>query len=64
MTLEILEALDTRKQNYFNEDWLVIINSDHGGGGAITRDHCPSTKEDQRTFMLVSGGKTVPGEMN
>ena len=58
---ELLEILDERIT--IGEDWLVIITSDHGGGGAFEFSHSPSTAIDRTTFMMVRGGDTVLGEM-
>jgi len=58
---EILAALDAR--NTSDEDWLIIIASDHGGGGARIKAHSPSTLVDRTTFLMVAGGATVPGEL-
>ena len=61
MTNNILAALDGRDQN--NESWLIIITSDHGGGGMFLKMHHPSTLIDRNSFMLVSGESTRLGEM-
>ena len=61
MAAAILTALDAR--NTTGEEWLVIITSDHGGGGEWKKSHSPSTLIDRTTLMLVIGGDTVPGEM-
>ncbi len=61
MAASILAALEARN---LGEDWLVIITSDHGGGGERIRAHSPSTEIDRTTFMMVKGGDTVRGEMN
>jgi predicted AlkP superfamily pyrophosphatase or phosphodiesterase len=61
MTTEIMDALEQR--NLSDEDWLIIITSDHGGGGRFLQNHYPSEPIDKRTFMLVTGGSTVAGEM-
>jgi hypothetical protein len=61
MAAAILAALDAR--NTSGEEWLVIITSDHGGGGEKYYTHTPSTEIDQTTFMLVLGGATVAGEL-
>ncbi|MEC7544870.1 MAG: S8 family serine peptidase, partial [Candidatus Thermoplasmatota archaeon] len=57
---ELLEILDDRDPF---EEWLVIITSDHGGGGAFEFSHSPSTEIDRTTLMRVMGGDTVLGEM-
>ena len=61
MTGDILDALGARDQS--QETWLVIITSDHGGGGRFLKMHHPSTQIDRNTFMLVNGGSTIQGEM-
>ena len=58
---ELLEVLDERIT--LGEDWLVILTSDHGGGGANNYSHSPSTTIDRTTFMMVRGGDTISGEM-
>ena len=60
-SFELLEILDDRIT--IGEDWLVIITSDHGGGGAFEFSHSPSTEIDRTTLMMVRGGNTVSGEM-
>ncbi len=62
---ELLEILDERIMlaDTIGEDWLVIISSDHGGGGSVEFAHSPSTPIDRTTFMMVRGGNTVSGEM-
>ena len=61
MVAEIIYALEER--NLSNENWLTIITSDHGGGGKWLHSHHPSDSVDRNTFMLVTGGDTVAGEM-
>ena len=59
---ELLDILDERISR--GEDWLVIVTSDHGGGGSTLRGHSASSSEvDLTTFMMVRGGDTVAGEM-
>ena len=58
---ELLDVLDERIT--IGEDWLVIITSDHGGGGVYEHAHSPSTSIDRTTIMMVRGGNTVSGEM-
>lgn len=47
---EILTALQNRP-NYVNEDWLVIITTDHGG---IPAGHGGGTLEERRIFNIFS----------
>ena len=54
-SFELLEILDDRIT--IGEDWLVIITSDHGGGGAFEFSHSPSTEIDRTTLMMVRGGR-------
>jgi len=62
MVAEILLSLN--KRNKSGEDWLVIITSDHGGGGLRPHAHSPSTLIDRTTFMLSIGGSSLPGEIS
>lgn len=52
--LEAIEKRGTRKQ----EDWLVVVTTDHGGKG---RGHFPGAKEPEiRTgFLIVSGASAT-----
>ncbi len=60
---ELLDVLDERI--FRGEDWLVIVTSDHGGGGSTLRGHSASSSViDLTTFMMVRGGDTVAGEMH
>ena len=59
---ELLDILDERILR--GEDWLVIVTSDHGGGGSTLRGHSASSSiVDRTTFMMVRGGETVTGEI-
>lgn len=46
---ETLEAIKQR-ENYENEDWLIIITSDHGGKGT---DHGDESIQERMTFAVV-----------
>ena len=60
---ELLDVLDERISR--GEDWLVIVTSDHGGGGSTLRGHSASSSVvDLTTFMMVRGGETVAGEIH
>ncbi len=61
MARDIIDALEQRDLS--NENWITIITSDHGGGGRFLQSHHASEPTDQSTFMLVTGGATVAGEM-
>ncbi|GAA5495775.1 hypothetical protein Rhal01_01954 [Rubritalea halochordaticola] len=53
----VLTALQNRPQ-YAQEDWLVIVSTDHGGTGT---GHGGQTSGERTIFMLVSGGATENG---
>lgn len=61
MARDVIDALEQRDLS--GEDWIIIITSDHGGGDRFLKSHHASEPIDQRTFMLVTGGATVAGEM-
>lgn len=47
---ELIEHIRSRKE-YENEDWLIIITSDHGGHG---RRHGTQKTEDRMTFIAAN----------
>lgn len=51
----ILQAVENRP-DYDNEDWLIIVTTDHGGEGF---SHGGVTIEHQNIFMIASG-KNIP----
>ena len=62
MANQIIDSLNDRP--FIDEDWLIILTSDHGGGGKIKRDHCPSWgKIDKETFMSIKGKNISPGKI-
>ena len=48
---EVLMALKERP-NYENEDWVILVSTDHGGIGT---GHGGDTDEERTIFMIVSG---------
>ena len=54
----IVTAMQARA-NYGNEDWLIVMTSDHGG--SITGGHSGNTWEKRRIPFLVSGPSAVVG---
>ncbi|GGW45976.1 alkaline phosphatase family protein [Arenibacter certesii] len=62
--LEAIETVDTaigeimtalkRRNNYINEDWIILVSTDHGGIGT---GHGGDTDEERTIFMIVSGDK-------
>lgn len=53
----VLAALQSRAQ-YAQEDWLIIVSTDHGGTGT---GHGGQSTAERTIFMLVSGGATENG---
>ena len=51
---QMVDALKSRK-NYANEDWLIMVSTDHGGLG--TSHGGPS--EEERTIFIVANGERV-----
>lgn len=51
---EILTAL-TSRPNYVDENWLIIVSPDHGGGGQIINQHGFPHDQDRRTYLIVAG---------
>jgi predicted AlkP superfamily pyrophosphatase or phosphodiesterase len=49
----ILSALKART-HYDNENWLVIVSTDHGGGGGVFNQHGFNNTQDRRTFVVIS----------
>ena len=41
-----------------DEDWLIVVTTDHGGGGF---DHGAMNAENQTVFLVVAGTSVVPG---
>jgi len=42
----------TQRPNYSNEDWLILVTTDHGGLGT---SHGGSSIEEQNVFVIASG---------
>lgn len=55
---DILQALVNRP-NYAEENWLVLVSPDHGGGGQIFNQHGFPHIQDRRTFLIVAGDAAV-----
>ena len=54
---KVLNAIKSRK-SYSEEDWLVIVSTDHGGTG---NKHGPDTPENRTIFLIVSGSPAQRG---
>ena len=48
--LEIINAIENR-ENYENEDWLIIITSDHGG---YQKEHGGASIQERMTFFVCN----------
>ncbi len=53
---EMLSAIKNRP-NFANEDWLIVVNSDHGG---IERTHGVVGSQNCYTVPLIVSGKNIP----
>jgi len=53
----VLEAL-TERETYADEDWMIIISTDHAGSGYGHGDNIP---EHRLVPIFVHGGAAVPG---
>lgn len=56
---KIVKALKKRK-NYANENWLILVSTDHGGSGT---NHGEATPEHTTTFYIASGKDVEKGEI-
>ena len=54
---QVVQALESRK-TYANEDWLILICTDHGGAGTDHGDG-HTNPDIRRTFLVVSGPSAV-----
>ncbi len=54
----VLQALEQRP-NYDEEDWLILVSTDHGGLGT---SHGGNSLEERNVFMIVSGDE-VPQQL-
>ena len=56
---DVMESL-TNRPNYANENWLVLVTTDHGGLGF---SHGGSSIEEQNVFFIASGLNISPQEV-
>lgn len=56
---KLWDAIQHREQQ-FNEDWLVVITTDHGRDSTTGRDH-GGQSERERTTWIISNKKLNPG---
>ena len=57
---KILQALHARP-TYKEENWLILITTDHGG---IDKGHGGSTPEEKTIFLIVSGPDSLKGTIS
>lgn len=57
---KILQALHARP-TYQDENWLILITTDHGG---IDKGHGGNTPEEKTIFLIVSGPDSLKGEIS
>lgn len=57
----LLTTAIRNRPNYDNEDWLIILTSDHGG--AIDGRHHGGTPEKRTIPFIVSGPSAIRGEL-
>jgi len=55
----VLNALYSRP-NYANEDWLILITTDHGGIGT---GHGGNTNQERRIWWIASGNNVTPRQL-
>ncbi|MFT5102896.1 MAG: hypothetical protein ACI86C_000543 [Candidatus Latescibacterota bacterium] len=54
----ILQAVENRP-NYANEDWLIVLTTDHGG---IGNGHGGNSLDEEQVFYIASG-KNIPTQL-
>ena len=54
---DLLKAVQERK-SYVQEDWLIVVSTDHGGSG---KGHGQDTPEHRTIFLIVSGKSAARG---
>lgn len=57
---DIVNAIKNRK-NYANENWLILVSTDHGGSGT---NHGKAIPEHTTTFYIASGKDVKKGEID
>ena len=61
----VLETLHKR-MSYSQEDWLILVSTDHGGSamkepGETKARHGDDIPEHRTIFLILSGGPVIPG---
>lgn len=54
--LGIVFAAVENRPNYAQEDWLILITSDHGGSGVV---HGGQTHDEQNAFLIINNSGTA-----
>ena len=50
----VLETIESRISRD-EEDWMIVVTSDHGGGGIGYTDHGDYGRKDRRILLTISG---------
>ncbi len=58
----IVKAL-AKRENFANEDWLIVVAADHGGRG-LGHIGGRSYEEVRHTFLILHGPSVKPGKIN
>jgi hypothetical protein len=56
----ILETLVNERASYADEDWLIVVTTDHGGADFTHEDSRP---ENRTNFLILHGRDVAPGEI-
>lgn len=57
----MMQALFARK-TYREEDWLVLVTTDHGG--LASKTHGKDAPQERTVFIIASGPSVIPGELS
>ncbi|MBP9107435.1 MAG: alkaline phosphatase family protein [Gemmatimonadaceae bacterium] len=60
---EALGLLDVVTRASEDPDTLLVVMADHGGGGAVFRDHDSAHPHDRTIPLILAGGRVVSGEL-
>ena len=56
----IFETLRTKRKQFAEEDWMILVTTDHGG---IDYTHEDGRPENRTNFIIVHGRDVAPGEI-
>lgn len=60
---EALGVLDAVTRASRDPDTMLVVMADHGGGGAVSRDHDSAHPHDRTIPLVLAGGHVVSGEL-